>query len=112
MSYTVQGGGSLHAGPVCSWPLVEDFPHANVFTVSHREGVKTLDMEAFEENLTADLMDGKIGRLSHFPVILVGHCVGGLIIKKICLAVREKLYSGNTSQNEKEKPSLGLFLTS
>lgn len=93
------------------WPrewLAEDFPGAHVFTVSYNEGLRSLDMFLVGENLTSDMMDGGIGQVPHCPVILVGYCVGGLVIKQICLQSRKKFHSGETSSIEGRK--LGMFL--
>ncbi|CAM6126744.1 unnamed protein product [Calypogeia fissa] len=93
------------------WPrdwLVEYFPHAHIYAVSYIECARHFDMYQVGENLMSDLMDGKIGQVPCCPVVLVAHCVGGLVIKEICLKARQKLYSSSTLDRQKEK--LGRFL--
>ncbi|CAM6097874.1 unnamed protein product [Calypogeia fissa] len=93
------------------WPqkwLVEDFPGAQIFTISYNEGVANLDMFLVGENLTPDLIEGEIGQVPGCPVIMVGYCVGGLVTKEICLQAKKQFHSGKTSTIAKEK--LGMFL--
>ncbi|KAL2645323.1 hypothetical protein R1flu_012910 [Riccia fluitans] len=70
--------------------LVERFPQARILSVSYDSGSREsnsqgrVDMYLITENLVQSLVDlASVGQI--FPVVLVGHCVGGLVLKAICL---------------------------
>ncbi|KAL2645185.1 hypothetical protein R1flu_012772 [Riccia fluitans] len=70
--------------------LVERFPQARILSVSYDSGSREsdsqgrVDMYLIAENLVSSLVDlAGIGQIC--PVVLVGHCVGGLVLKAICL---------------------------
>jgi hypothetical protein len=79
----------------CIWPqtwLVDEFPKAQILFVSYRGKIEkwsggSHDMHIVGENLASDMMQAKIGQTPHCPVILVGHCLGGLVLKQVCLQV-------------------------
>lgn len=77
----------------CLWPetwLVEAFPDAHVLCVGyHYQQLPVehsgLDLYHIGEILLTEIVnDAKIGQIPHCPVILVGHSVGGLVIKHVC----------------------------
>ncbi|CAM6110319.1 unnamed protein product [Calypogeia fissa] len=78
--------------------LAESFPNARILTVSY-ESSGPLDMILTAENLLSSLTteDVHIGQAG-CPVVFVGHCLGGLILKELCLFA-----SARTSQNSREK---------
>jgi hypothetical protein len=102
----------------CIWPqtwLVEEFPGARVLFVSYRGKIEKLgqsshDMYIVGENLRYDLLDANVGQTSNCPVILVGHCFGGLVLKQICLDINKK--KGLLAEGEKaaDRAKLELFL--
>ncbi|CAM6118613.1 unnamed protein product [Calypogeia fissa] len=106
LSTWVCGDGSSRIWPQ-TW-LVEEFPKAHVFSVRYSEGLREGSVERFHmknigENLLWDLLDGGIGQVPNCPVVLVGHCIGGLVIKRLCLeAYRTQTLSGE-SRNHRAK---------
>ncbi|CAM6129886.1 unnamed protein product [Calypogeia fissa] len=94
----------------CIWPekwLVEDFPDAQILYASY-DGVVNrshsnggFDMKIIGENLISDLMQANIGQKPSCPVILVGHCFGGVVIKQLCLEARNQLT---------DRTEVGMFL--
>jgi hypothetical protein len=78
------------------WPhawLVEDFPGVQIFFVKYDAVLKNenFHMNNVGENLISDLLQAKIGQVPGCPVVLVGHCIGGLVIKALCLKAHEEL---------------------
>ncbi|CAM6083706.1 unnamed protein product [Calypogeia fissa] len=77
----------------CVWPqkwLVEEFPDAHILSVSYGAAIAkcpqvSLDMYNVGENLVSDLMQYDIGQIPFCPVLLVGHSLGGLVMKEVCL---------------------------
>lgn len=72
--------------------LVEAFPRARIFTVSYDSSaaktskVGRMGMYLTGENLLSDLTADEVGLgQAGCPVVLVGHCLGGLVLKEICL---------------------------
>ncbi|CAM6095771.1 unnamed protein product [Calypogeia fissa] len=72
--------------------LVDSFPKARIFTVSYdASATKTvesgrMDMYQTGENLLSDLIAEEVGiGQAGCPVVLVGHCLGGLVLKELCL---------------------------
>ncbi|KAL2645177.1 hypothetical protein R1flu_012764 [Riccia fluitans] len=70
--------------------LVEHFPQARILSVSYDSGSQVsdsqgrLDMYLIRENLVHSLISlADVGQ--NCPLVLVGHCVGGLVLKEICL---------------------------
>jgi hypothetical protein len=53
------------------------------------------------ENLISDLLQSQVGQLPGCPVVLVGHCVGGLVIKELCLKANDELHFAGTSRAKK-----------
>ncbi|CAM6101975.1 unnamed protein product [Calypogeia fissa] len=85
--------------------LVESFPKARIFTVSYdSSAMKTpesgrMDMYQTGENLVSDLTGDGVGLGQEgCPVVLVGHCLGGLVMKEVCL------FADTTSQRNKGRP--------
>lgn len=82
----------------CCWPqtwLVEEVPGAHVFCVSCNgclgsTSTEKLDLFLQAENLLSDVLSAKIGQESHCPVVLVGHSIGGLVIKELCCQAYQK----------------------
>ncbi|CAM6108021.1 unnamed protein product [Calypogeia fissa] len=73
--------------------LERTFPRARILTISYDSSIKKtrehgrMDMYCAAENLVSDLTSasvsvGKVG----CPIVLVGHCVGGLLLKELCLS--------------------------
>jgi hypothetical protein len=78
------------------WPqawLVEDFPAVQIFFVKYDAMLKNgnFQMNNIGENLVSDLLQAKIGQVPGCPVVLVGHCIGGLVIKALCVKAHEEL---------------------
>ncbi|CAM6088866.1 unnamed protein product [Calypogeia fissa] len=95
----------------CIWPqewLPEIFPRAHIYTVRYGEVARIFDMFRLGENLISDLTEGDIGQITSCPVILVGHSVGGLVIKETCCQAHDRLHSNIALSKYKEK--LGKFL--
>ncbi|CAM6095773.1 unnamed protein product [Calypogeia fissa] len=72
--------------------LVESFPKARIFTISYdSSATKTvesgrMDMYQTGENLLSDLIAEEVGiGQAGCPIVLVGHCLGGLVLKELCL---------------------------
>ncbi|KAL2623392.1 hypothetical protein R1flu_003597 [Riccia fluitans] len=70
--------------------LKECFPQARILSVSYDSGSREsdsqgrVDMYLITEKLVQSLVDlAGVGQIC--PVVLVGHCVGGLVLKAICL---------------------------
>ncbi|CAM6103703.1 unnamed protein product [Calypogeia fissa] len=80
----------------CLWVqtwLVELFPKARILTIAYDSSAKRtqeygmLDMYRTGENLVSSLVaDGVEVGQRKCPVILVGHCLGGLVLKETCLS--------------------------
>ncbi|KAL3687371.1 hypothetical protein R1sor_013680 [Riccia sorocarpa] len=77
---------------VC-WPAVwlpSLFSGAGIYLVSYDSSLRTdaqngrSDLFLAAESVLWNLLDAGIGQFSQCPVILVGHDLGGLLIKKIC----------------------------
>ncbi|KAL2645100.1 hypothetical protein R1flu_012687 [Riccia fluitans] len=74
--------------------LVEHFPQARMLSVSYDSGSQVsdsqgrLDVYLIRENLAHSLISlADVGQ--NCPVVLVGHCVGGLVLKEICLTASQ-----------------------
>ncbi|CAM6092394.1 unnamed protein product [Calypogeia fissa] len=83
----------------CVWPQTwlaeEEIPDCQVFCVSYTGGLKTMsgvrtlsyvdfDLFLMSEIVMSDLIRADIGQVPHCPVVLVGHSIGGLIVKELC----------------------------
>ncbi|CAM6100974.1 unnamed protein product [Calypogeia fissa] len=74
--------------------LVDEFPKARILTISYDSSAErtdvagNMDMYILTENLTHALTSDsvRVGR-EQCPVVLVGHCVGGLLLKDLCVSV-------------------------
>jgi triacylglycerol esterase/lipase EstA (alpha/beta hydrolase family) len=94
------------------WPqtwLVEDIPGAHVLSVSYSLTYNvngSLDMDLIVENLVSDLLQVGIGQVPQCAVVLVGHSIGGLVIKALCKHAHEEF---SRSQGL-ERDRLQLFL--
>ncbi|KAL2611150.1 hypothetical protein R1flu_022842 [Riccia fluitans] len=82
-----------------SW-LPEEFPQGRVLCVSYDSSTRVtstegrMDMHLVGENLAQSIIrTEKIGQ--NCPIVLVGHSVGGLVLKQVCLHA-EKLAAGYT----------------
>ncbi|CAM6100429.1 unnamed protein product [Calypogeia fissa] len=95
-------------GNVC-WPQTflgeQTLINARIFSISYDSSARKTNAEGYgdvytiAENLVADIIDNKevaMGRLC--PVILVGHSLGGLVIKKILLMTCEIKCSSDPQQ--------------
>ncbi|CAM6103620.1 unnamed protein product [Calypogeia fissa] len=71
--------------------ILDEFPEARILTVSydaHAEKTEKdgrMDMYVTTENLVQDLTDARVGQ-NKCPVVLVGHCIGGLVMKQLCVS--------------------------
>ncbi|CAM6129587.1 unnamed protein product [Calypogeia fissa] len=73
--------------------LKRNFPRARILTISYASTIKRtneagrLDMYRAGENLVSDLTGDlvRVGKAG-CPVVLVGHCLGGLVLKELCLS--------------------------
>lgn len=82
----------------CCWPqtwLVEEIPGAHVFSVSCSGCLGNTSSESFDlfnqaENLVSDVVMANIGKQSNCPVVLVGHSIGGLVIKELCCQAQRR----------------------
>ncbi|KAL3685971.1 hypothetical protein R1sor_003993 [Riccia sorocarpa] len=81
------------------WPkawLPEVFPRARVLTVSYDGSIHSsattgmLDLYLTVENLLGSLLMEDVGKKR--PMILVGHCFGGIIIEELCLLAHKKAH--------------------
>ncbi|CAM6126748.1 unnamed protein product [Calypogeia fissa] len=71
--------------------LVEDLPDVRILTISYDAAARTtksegrLDMYVTSENLVYALTgdSARVGQ-DGCPVVLVGHCLGGLVMKELC----------------------------
>jgi triacylglycerol esterase/lipase EstA (alpha/beta hydrolase family) len=93
--------------------LADAVPGAHVLSVSYNGGLaKTSDnyregdISIITENLLSDLLQGNIGQEEYCPVILVGHCIGGLVIKHLCIIAHLML----NQKEGREKALLQIFL--
>ncbi|CAM6118867.1 unnamed protein product [Calypogeia fissa] len=82
----------------CIWPqtwLVEEFPGAHVLSVSYFEEIEHLgrrhSMRLLAENILSDLMAENVGQAAYCPVVLVGHSIGGQVVKQLCYDAYETL---------------------
>jgi hypothetical protein len=99
----------------CIWPqkwLLEEFGGARVLYVSYNASLGTSsegnqDMYVTVENLSSNLMEAQIGQTPNCPIIMVGYCLGGLVIKQLCLYMNARK---DLTRCEKEKTSLKNFL--
>ncbi|KAL3687383.1 hypothetical protein R1sor_013692 [Riccia sorocarpa] len=93
-SYIMTWTTMLESGDagVC-WPAVwlpSRFSGAGIYLVSYDSSRRTdaqngrSDLFGAAESVLWNLLDAGIGQFSQCPVILVGHDLGGLLIKKIC----------------------------
>jgi pimeloyl-ACP methyl ester carboxylesterase len=87
--------------PVC-WPatwLKEDFPNARMLSLSydtgairtHSTGRQTLD--GIADTLLNAILSPRVG-LGQRPIVLVGHSLGGLVLKRLCTRANEASYRG------------------
>lgn len=74
------------------WPkdwLSKEFPNARILSVSYDSSARyssgQLDMHNLGENLMADIILDRADIGQNCPVILVGHSLGGLVIKQFIL---------------------------
>ncbi|CAM6116079.1 unnamed protein product [Calypogeia fissa] len=97
-------------GEECWLPWIfESFPEARILLVSYDSSAKKQDDGGFtdvyitSENLLQDLIDdkAKVGQ-DGCPVVLVGHSVGGLVIKEVLLRANSVLNLTPT-ENNREK---------
>ncbi|CAM6123361.1 unnamed protein product [Calypogeia fissa] len=71
--------------------IVEKLPNARILCISYgahaekTEKEKHLDMYNLTENLLSDLTQAEVGQ-NKCPVVLVGHSIGGLVMKELCLS--------------------------
>ncbi|CAM6129719.1 unnamed protein product [Calypogeia fissa] len=71
--------------------IVGKFPKARILCISYgahaekTEKEKHLDMYNLTENLLSDLTHAEVGQ-NKCPVVLVGHSIGGLVMKELCLS--------------------------
>ncbi|CAM6129717.1 unnamed protein product [Calypogeia fissa] len=71
--------------------IVGKFPKARILCISYgahaekTEKEKHLDMYNLTENLLSDLTQAEVGQ-NKCPVVLVGHSIGGLVMKELCLS--------------------------
>ncbi|CAM6112272.1 unnamed protein product [Calypogeia fissa] len=73
--------------------LERTFPRARILTISYDSSIKKtrehgrMDMYCAAENLVSDLTSAsvRVGKVG-CPIVLVGHCVGGLVLKELCLS--------------------------
>ncbi|CAM6118447.1 unnamed protein product [Calypogeia fissa] len=99
----------------CIWPqtwLVEEIPEAQVFSVScdgvlRNSSNASIDMYNLAENLISDLLMANVGQVSNCPIVLVGHSIGGLVIKELCCQAHSQLSMNRDFQTTK----LEKFLT-
>ncbi|KAG6540887.1 hypothetical protein Mapa_017762 [Marchantia paleacea] len=74
--------------------LAEDFPSAHILSVSYDSGRKVSDcrgrmgMYVLAENLARNIV-GIGGLGDDCSIVLVGFCVGGLVLKEVCLKIFE-----------------------
>ncbi|KAG6544942.1 hypothetical protein Mapa_013634 [Marchantia paleacea] len=92
----VKGDGSSSCW-LNTW-LIKHFPQAQIFSISYDSCISTsategrMDMYQNGETLAYSLI--KLARIGQTcPVVLVGHCVGGLVLKKTCLIVKQMMHS-------------------
>ncbi|OAE35636.1 hypothetical protein AXG93_645s1060 [Marchantia polymorpha subsp. ruderalis] len=78
--------------------LPEAFPEARIWTVSY--DLAEIDPELISENLITTLILSR--SYGWCPMILVGHCVGGLVIKEFCSFVVNKIGKGENSKRLQE----------
>ncbi|PTQ31690.1 hypothetical protein MARPO_0108s0037 [Marchantia polymorpha] len=78
--------------------LPEAFPEARIWTVSY--DLAEIDPELISENLITTLILSR--SYGWCPMILVGHCVGGLVIKEFCSFVENKIGKGENSKRLQE----------
>ncbi|CAM6083396.1 unnamed protein product [Calypogeia fissa] len=102
-------------GQECWLPWIfESFPEARILLVSYDSSAKMeddggcTDMYITSENLLHDLIGGnaQVGQ-DGCPVVLVGHSVGGLVIKEVLLRANSVL---NLEPTEKNREKLLFFL--
>lgn len=74
------------------WPqtwLVEEFPKARILSVSYDSrlvrGDNMVDIYVAAENISLGLIKGLVGKSPDCPVIFVGHSLGGLVMKNVCV---------------------------
>ncbi|CAM6092380.1 unnamed protein product [Calypogeia fissa] len=82
----------------CIWPqkwLLKDFPSAQILYISYDGAINKTShfnsddsMYLIGENLVCDLLQANVGQIPNCPVIMVGHCFGGIVIKQLCLHAR------------------------
>ena len=88
------------------WPhawLVEDFPGVQIFFVKYDAVLQNenFQMNNVGENLMYDLLQAEIGQVPGCPIVLVGHCIGGLVIKALCLKAQEEISLAQTDTLKK-----------
>ncbi|CAM6118605.1 unnamed protein product [Calypogeia fissa] len=96
------GDGSSNLWPQ-TW-LVEEFPGAHVFSVeyNHYSRYKETSIDyLIDENILLDIIEANIGQLPGCPVVLVGHSIGGLVIKSLCVHAHRVLSVSHSRQNAK-----------
>jgi hypothetical protein len=96
--------------------LLEDFPTARILIVSYDASSKrnsfkgNTDMYVTGENLVHSLVGAQVGQ-DGCPVLLVGHCLGGLVMKELCVQA-DSMLNKNPSNEALESLLLtikGLF---
>ncbi|CAM6081836.1 unnamed protein product [Calypogeia fissa] len=88
--------------------ILEEFPQARILTVSYDASLSrtytqgNMDMYITAENLLQDLTEGnaRVGQQG-CPVVLVGHSIGGVVMKELCLQANSRVsfFSSQPAQN-------------
>ncbi|CAM6087705.1 unnamed protein product [Calypogeia fissa] len=97
--------------------LVELFPKARILTASYDSSAErsrefgSLDMYCTAENLVQSLTGDavRVGQ-GESPVVFVGHCLGGLVLKELCLSAAWAM--GRKSADTRGMQRIGALLSS
>jgi hypothetical protein len=76
--------------------IPNEIPTARVLTISYDAHAKRtdeegcVDMYVTTDNLLQDLIGAEVGQKG-CPVVLVGHCLGGIVMKQLCVYANSKV---------------------
>ncbi|KAL3675290.1 hypothetical protein R1sor_025238 [Riccia sorocarpa] len=96
-TWTSGEGREAHLWPI-TW-LSEDFPRARILAISYDSYLITTaeqgrtDLHNAAESLMVDLLMEREALLLR-PLILVGHCFGGVLIKQLCVHAHDRQSKG------------------
>lgn len=104
----------LEGGKKMCWPaelLGKDFPRARILSVSYDSSARKdasagcSDLTDLGMLLTENLYGGDV-KVGTRPVVLVGHSLGGLVLKQVCLELKKRSDGSDSEQQRRARAFL------